>query len=518
MNQQIKETLDWLKSQGLPSLPIAPVQDAKQYPARNRDGSLKRDKDGVLTPAFTGKNPSYLDVNGIPHLVRHTQYQNRMPTKQELQTWFANPANGIGTLGGWHDVVWIDIDVKQFESKEACDRKITQWLTQYPLLQQTFAERTHSGGWRFAVRVPEKTFTNFSLDGPGGKHVGEALGQGRVTVLAPTIGPSGKPYINLRRAPPVWVERLEAIGLYPVSRRRARSQPNYPRRPVQSLPAQPGVLRLEDLAATKAQAVLHGDSPFESRSHSLAFALREFYGWENWAAQNRVPISGNAKELAREAGAALGIDCDRIERIIQSISDPGSCLPATVFTGGEISTWKRVKRTAPQTYHNLCPDSIKSKTKTLVRQNERQVSHNTAASESLFSHTNPHPLLAIERSEPIPITSNEKFQRFIQCALYILVRTCHSTAATKGQSNNHPRHFVQGQTYRVESAGKQLIVKAKGRGTILRSQGSQVISTQLTIADLERFQAEVWRIRQCVTTTNLMKTNLSYEQIFESER
>jgi transcriptional regulator with XRE-family HTH domain len=51
---------------------------------------------------------------------------------------------------------------------------------------------------------------------------------------------------------------------------------------------------LEDLATAKAQAVLHGDSPFESRSHSLTFALREFYGWENWAAQNRVPISGHA--------------------------------------------------------------------------------------------------------------------------------------------------------------------------------------------------------------------------------
>ncbi|MFZ4676319.1 MAG: hypothetical protein ACOYM4_11600 [Nodosilinea sp.] len=51
---------------------------------------------------------------------------------------------------------------------------------------------------------------------------------------------------------------------------------------------------LEDLATAKAQAVLHGDSPLESRSHSLTFALREFYGWENWAAANRVPISGHA--------------------------------------------------------------------------------------------------------------------------------------------------------------------------------------------------------------------------------
>ena len=130
----------------------------------------------------------------------------------------------LGRWGGWRGLVWIDVDVKQFESQAACDSRIAQWLNHYPLLRQTFTERTHSGGWRFAVRVHEKTFTNFSLDGAGGRHMGEALGQGRFTVLAPTIGPSGNAYVNLNRAPPVWVERLDTVGLYPVSRRRGASQ------------------------------------------------------------------------------------------------------------------------------------------------------------------------------------------------------------------------------------------------------------------------------------------------------
>ena len=157
MNLDLRATFDWLLVQGLPPLPVAPAQDPMRYPARNRDGSLKRDRDGALVPAFTGKNPSFLDQRGIPHLIRHTQYQNRLPTQAELQTWFANPDNGIGTLGGWHNIVWVDVDMKQFESQQACDQRISDWLSQYPLLQQTFTERTHSGGWRLAVRVHEKT-------------------------------------------------------------------------------------------------------------------------------------------------------------------------------------------------------------------------------------------------------------------------------------------------------------------------------------------------------------------------
>jgi len=175
-----------------------------------------------------------VDSRGIPHLIRHTQYQNRMPTQTELQTWFAHPDNGIGTLGGWHDIVWIDVDVKQFESQQACDQRIADWLSQYPLLQQTFTERTHSGGWRLAVRVHEKTFTNFSLDGVGGQHMGEALGQGRFTVLAPTIGPSGKAYVNVQRMSPAWVERLDVIGLYPVSGRREQGRTRQSRPQIQS--------------------------------------------------------------------------------------------------------------------------------------------------------------------------------------------------------------------------------------------------------------------------------------------
>jgi hypothetical protein len=474
MNPALRATFDWLQGQGLPPLPVAPAQDPTRYPARNRDGSLKRDKDGALVPAFTGKNPSYVDSRGIPHLIRHTQYQNRMPTQAELQTWFAHPDNGIGTLGGWHNIVWVDVDVKQFESQQACDQRIADWLSQHPLLQQTFTERTHSGGWRLAVRVHEKTFTNFSLDGVGGHHMGEALGQGRFTVLAPTVGPSGKAYVNVQQVPPVWVERLDAIGLYPISPRREQTSPTCSSLPPrQSLPAQSGVLRLEDLVTAKAQAVLHGDSPLESRSHSLTFALREFYGWENWAAQNHVPMSGNAEELARAAGMALGIDDDRIERIIRSIPDPNNCIPAIVFAGGEADAWKRIWKLERRAYETCCPERIQRIIQTSVQRNCTSVRIKVAQDLDTVKH-------------------QRLLQELVRDAWYILRQTHALSAKSGGESSSNTlttkKCSVQGRNYRLEAEGDQLTIQAGIRGIILQAHGEELDRSSVTDADIHHFR------------------------------
>jgi hypothetical protein len=490
MNPALRATFDWLRSQGLPPLPVAPAQDPTRYPARNRDGSLKRDKDEALVAAFTGKNPSFLDQHGIPHLIRHTQYQNRLPTQAEFQTWFAHPDNGIGTLGGWHNIVWVDVDVKQFESQQTCDQRITDWMSQYPLLQQTFTERTHSGGWRLAVRAHEKSFTNFSLDEVGGQHMGEALGQGRFTVLAPTVGPSGKTYVNAQRVPPVWVERLDAIGLYPVSGRREQGHSRQSRPLIRSQLDQPGVLRLEDLATAKAQAVLHGDSPLESRSHSLTFAMREFYGWENWAAQNRVPISGNAEELARAAGAALGIDAERVERIMESIADPGSCTPAVVFAGGEVSAWRRVWKLNRGVYQELCPSNTKQSIQTTVRRN-----HHVLAVGKPQKKRN-----AVIQTSTIhqPAISATQIQTFVCQAREILAHA-HQIGElnmTGEDSAVDPKLWVQGHIYRITAEGQELVVEARSRGAILQAQSGIVTLENLTVVDLKRFEAEMLRIQQ----------------------
>ena len=223
-NQQlIAQTINWLFAHNYPALPVAPHQDPHKYhkidkasPERNTGERCPLTDTLAPIPLYTGKNPSYLDQNGKPHLVNHKQYQNRLPSEQELTKWFTNPSNGIGTLGGWNNTIWLDFDLKQFASSFECEDAVISVVEKVfsQTGEQPFLEKSHSGGWRVGVKVQEKpTFTNFRLT-PGGTHVGEALGEGRFTVLAPTIGPSGNPYESIHQASPPLVTSLESLGIY----------------------------------------------------------------------------------------------------------------------------------------------------------------------------------------------------------------------------------------------------------------------------------------------------------------
>ncbi len=219
----ITQAINWLVAHNYPALPVAPHQDPrkyhkidKAYPERNIGSRCPLTDTLTPIPLYTGKNPSYLDQNGTPHLVNHKQYQNRLPSEQELTKWFTNPSNGIGTLGGWNNTIWIDFDLKQFTSATDCEDAVIDVVEK--IFSQTgeepFLEKSHSGGWRVGVKVQEKpTFTNFRLTNSG-THVGEALGEGRFTVLAPTIGPSGNPYESIHQASPPLVTSLESLGIY----------------------------------------------------------------------------------------------------------------------------------------------------------------------------------------------------------------------------------------------------------------------------------------------------------------
>ena len=180
------------------------------------------------TPLFTGKNPSFLGWDGKHRKLNHGQFQNRMPTEQELKRWFCNPYTGIGTLGGHNGIVWIDFDAKNYPTQDDCDHDVQALLDR--IGKPTLTEKTGSGGYRVAV-VPtvKPTFTNFSSE-PGGKHLGEALFAGRYTVLAPSQHPNGNYYTELCNTDPVEVESLEAIGVYP-SKDETQSQQRAEKRP-----------------------------------------------------------------------------------------------------------------------------------------------------------------------------------------------------------------------------------------------------------------------------------------------
>ncbi|MCA1990765.1 MAG: DUF3987 domain-containing protein, partial [Coleofasciculus sp. S288] len=357
--QERAETINWLTTLGLPPLPVAPAQDPHNYPKRNKKGEIEYEKDGVTPkPLFTGKNPSYLDECGTPHLVNHKEFQKRLPTDKQLELWFANPINGIGTLGGWNNTIWLDFDVKQFASSSECESAALEVASQVQTQAgaEPFLERSHSGGWRVGIRVKQKPdFTNFAL-APGGKHVGEALGEGRFTVLAPTIGPSGNPYESINRVAPPAVETLGSVGIYPTSTRSktsvAASTPTLPGDVV------PGSIPIEMLGHTTSRDILNGANPTGDRSEALAIAIQEWYGWANWTSENGIRVSGDATTLAHYAGSNLGIDSDRVDRILKSV-DPTHCHPAALYVGGEESCWKKIRKLDRATFEQQCPAHIK---------------------------------------------------------------------------------------------------------------------------------------------------------------
>ncbi|MBW4559652.1 MAG: DUF3987 domain-containing protein [Mojavia pulchra JT2-VF2] len=347
--------IEWLTKHGYPALPVAPKQDPFKYPKSDKNGNIEYEKDGATPkPFFTGKNPSYLDESNKPHLIPHTQYQKRLPTQIELDTWFANPLNGVGTLGGWNNTVWIDFDVKNFDSQQECDRLVSEWLNRYPALKATFIERTHSGGWRIGIRVRKKPeFTNFALS-TGGKHVGECLGNGRFTVLSPTIGPSGNPYQSINKGELVEVEDLESIGLYSTKKQASTNLPPS----LAQLHLAPHGLPIEKLLTEKSKEISNGANPSGDRSEALTTLAKEAFGWQNWCFENEISISGDAENLVELAGKKLGIDSDRIQRILKTI-DPSSCQPSAQYLGGEESCWQKIRRLDKATFDAKCPPAIK---------------------------------------------------------------------------------------------------------------------------------------------------------------
>lgn len=206
------------------------------------------------------------------------------------------------------------------------------------------------------MRVLETpNFTNFALS-PDGTHVGEALGAGRFTVLAPTIGPSGNPYRVIVRALPVEVESLKAIGIHPCITSKKQARP--PARPTPTQSAIPSSISLDMLCSDFTRTVLQGEDPCADRSQSLATALADWYGWENYCHDYSINYRGNAESLAHEAGTLLGLDADRIERIIKTVNK-ATCTPAAYRKGGDVSCWKKIRRLDPATYESRCPSHIK---------------------------------------------------------------------------------------------------------------------------------------------------------------
>jgi hypothetical protein len=355
-----EETIDWLDSLRLPALPIAPAQDPDKYPAKDKEGNILRDKNGNPIPAFPGKSPSYLDDRGSPHLILHTKYQNRLPNKFERDLWFANPQNGIGTLGGFNNIHFLDADIKQFNhSQEEIDAWFNGILQRCPDLARSYLQQSHSGGYHIAIKLPSKPgFTNWA-ELEGGKHRGELIGEGRFIVLAPTIGVSGKPYALLSEyVDPVEVSSLAEIGIFSTKKRRSENREVAPTDSV-SRSVFASALNLAQLHSKATQQIFEGNPNTDDRSAALTAAIRDWLGWENWAQRHGLFVRGSALELAQIAGQNLGIDSDRVDRIFKSVDDPAHCQPSIYYGGEDKACWLRVRKIDRETYSAACPQAIR---------------------------------------------------------------------------------------------------------------------------------------------------------------
>lgn len=551
------EALKWLAEHSLPALPVAPIQDSYKFPkmVRGKDGEYHaagKEIDGsfVPDPLFTGKNPSYLDSSGIPRIVKHIPYQNRLPNDAELQKWFANPNNGVMTMGGWGRIAWVDFDAKQFYNQQECDRAVVEWLEQHPSLKETFTEKTQSGGWRFAVKLKEDpTFTNFAL-APGGKHLGEVLWHGRLTVLAPTVGPTGNPYVSLRRCAPIEVNSLEEIGIYSI---KSQVQTNNIQ-PTEIITLPPldtrtrsGSVHLADLVTDRVRNIINGSNEHNDRSYSLTVAAKELYGWEAWSANNGVPTTGVSDELIDRAGQGMGLPKERIERIIKTIN-PSQCQPAALLHG-EASCWKKVKRLSREIYTQRCPENIKT-------QIAAQMGRAVKTTQMLIDKTYPELgqfLCASKNTQPPSTPAIETLRAWYRVARAIdrpathlneisavanavkagagislnvikdmqrdydnywnqirtAIQASENIVAKKGISTGDGGWQVNGKNYHIYSDKHQLIVKAKekipelDRGIILQVQNGQVLQGKIIKEDVQKFVAESQKCQFLKRTSSL---------------
>jgi|GEM_PF-2018519 len=67
---------------------------------------------------------------------------------------------------------------------------------------------------------------------------------------------------------------------------------------------------------------------------------------------------GSPEELVHHAGGKLGLDSDRIDRILKSV-DPSQCQPAALYKGGDEACWKKIRRLDKPSYEAKWPDHIK---------------------------------------------------------------------------------------------------------------------------------------------------------------
>lgn len=339
-NPGINDTIIWLLDHGYPPLPIAPYHDPHQYP------KLPIIPNTEPLPRFTGKNPSYLNFNGYPSLIKHQDFQHRLPSSSEIKCWFCDPRTGIATMGGWNNTVWLDFDVHRFQSIEDCRTILEAYLEFAPCLKLTFIEISQSQGWHIGVRCnPLPVFSNFAFQ-PESFQAGELIGEGKIIVLAPTQGKNGQ-YQSIQRVMPIQIESLDSISIFTRTQTTQTLRAIEPLNIFSSLTDHP--IAIEHLICQRVKFLLQqlNEIPVGQRSDVLCSITREVFGWENWLQNYPYRLAPSADTFCQIVGQRLELDAARIQRILNSHSHNVSIrysMPAIYRYLGEAGCDRQVQK------------------------------------------------------------------------------------------------------------------------------------------------------------------------------
>jgi hypothetical protein len=316
IHTNINNTIQCLNSLGLSALPVIPQQPH----IANADGKL----------IFTGKNPSYFDASGKPHLVQHKQYVDRQPTEDELILWFSNPlTTGIGALGT-ESIVFIDIDLKNFTSETECDRVVDEWLARHTNLQSGWREKTRSGGYHFVVRLSDSpSFTNFKFTHYK-KHCGEVIGKGRFAVLSPTPNYELHTSHNVTDIPSLASIDIISTKAEPkkdTSKKHSTTNSNVT---LQTIKREGEVVSIYDVMCQSVKEQLTSSVIPLDRSEALTKVIKELYGWQNYLFTEGKSLKEPIDTIIDNYANFIDIESDKLRRIYSSI-DLSRCQPSKTF-------------------------------------------------------------------------------------------------------------------------------------------------------------------------------------------
>jgi hypothetical protein len=208
-------------------------------------------------------------------------------------------------------------------------------------------------------------------------------------------------------------------------------------------------------------------------------------------------MSGDAEDLARQAGEALEIDGDRVERIIQSLPDPANCVPAVVFVGGEADAWRRVWQLERETYDRYCPNVVKkdiqSRTRAHFRQIQKQVPRMKMPQIQRSENSHSPSEGTQTNNKKLPF---DQLQELLQHAWRVLDKMGQFESQEYQTTVKSTRRWFQGQIYRLEAEDKRLVVEARGRGVILLVDEAHILYAKPTFADLQQFRLAAFQIHR----------------------